>query len=330
MADKFRYGGQAVIDGVMMRGAKTLATVVRRSDGTLVKDVKKLATIYTGVWRRIPFVRGVIAMLEAMILGMQAIMFSSNVALAEINKTDDNSKQKEGSSIGGLTVWLMLLLSLGLAIGLFSILPLFLSKLILPNQQGSLVFNLVEGCLRLIIFLAYLWGVNFMPDIHRVFSYHGAEHKTIHAYEAGDELIPANVQKYTTAHARCGTAFLLAVMFIAILLFSLVGSQTLWLLVASRILLMPVIAGIAFEITQFGARHLDNVILRWFAAPGLWLQKLTTRQPDDSMVEVAIAALKEVLIADGILPPDAEPIKIDEISLSLQREQQFVMIDPQG
>ncbi|MCL1885921.1 MAG: DUF1385 domain-containing protein [Dehalococcoidia bacterium] len=305
MAEKFRYGGQAVMDGVMMRGAKTIATVVRHPNGTLAKKVHPLHSIYTGRWRRIPFTRGVIAMLEAMILGMEAIFFSTNVALEDAESTDSPDAQKEGSSISKPLLWVMMLISLGLAVALFSILPLFLSNLILRGQGGSLLFNLMEGVIRLLIFLTYLWGVSFMPDIRRVFSYHGAEHKTIHAYEAGDELTPANVQKHTTAHVRCGTAFLLAVMLIAILIFGLVGKQVLWLLISSRILLMPVIAGIAFEITQYGARHMDNILLRWMAAPGLWLQKLTTRQPDDQMVEVAIAALKEVLIADGVVP--AEP-----------------------
>ena len=306
MAEKFRYGGQAVIDGIMIRGAKTIATVVRRPNGTLAKKVHPLHPIYTGRWRKIPFTRGVIAMIEAMVLGMEALFFSTNVALEDADEPACAEEKKESSSIGKPMLWGMMFISLGLAVGLFSFLPLFLSKLLLPGQQGSFLFNLTEGVIRLLIFLVYLWCVSFMPDIRRVFSYHGAEHKTLHAYEAGDELIPANIQKYTTAHARCGTAFLLAVMFIAILIFCIVGKQELWLLIASRVLLLPVIAGIAFEITQYGARHMDNIILRWLAAPGLWLQKLTTRQPDDQMVEVAIAALKEILIADGVIPAETE------------------------
>jgi len=303
MAEKFRYGGQAVMEGVMMRGTKTLATVVRRPNGTLAKKVHSLHPIYTGRWRKIPFTRGVIAMLEAMILGMEALFFSTNVALADTETSNTSVSEKD--PIKKSLLWLMMLVSLGLAIGLFSILPLFIAKFLIP-QQGSLAFNLVESSIRLLIFLVYLWCVSFMPDIRRLFSYHGAEHKTIHAYEAGDELTTANVQKYTTAHARCGTAFLLAVMFIAILMFSVVGKQALWLIITSRILLLPVIAGIAYEITQYGARHMDNIILRWMAAPGLLLQKLTTRQPDDQMVEVAIVSLKAVLIADGIIPDEPE------------------------
>lgn len=306
MAEKIRYGGQAVMEGVMMRGAKNIATVVRRPDGTLAKDVHALHPIYTGRWRKIPFTRGVIALLEAMILGTQALIFSTNIALEDTDEPKPGEVKKESTKLGGATLWLVMLASLAFSVGLFSILPLFLSRWLMPGMQGSLPFNLLEGVIRLAIFLAYLWGVSFMPDIRRVFSYHGAEHKTIHAYEAGVELTPQNVQQYTTAHARCGTAFLLAVMLIAILVFSLVGKQTWWWLIASRILLLPVIAAIAYEVTQYGARHMGNILVKWLVAPGLWLQSLTTKQPDDRMVEVAVAALKEVLIADGVIP--AEPV----------------------
>ncbi len=304
MADKFRYGGQAVMEGVMMRGAKTIATVVRKPDGTLAKDVHPLHPIYTGRWRKLPFSRGVIAMIEAMVLGTESLIFSTNVALEDIEKPKAGDTRKENTTLGGATLFLVLMVSLAFAVGLFSLLPLFLTKWIMPGMQGSLLFNIVEGVLRLCIFLLYLVGVGFMPDIRRVFSYHGAEHKTIHAYETGVELTPAAVQEYSTAHARCGTAFLLAVLIIAIFVFSLVGKQSLWLLIVSRILLLPVIAAIAYEVTQYGARHMENRLIQWLVAPGLWLQSLTTRQPDDKMLEVAIAALKEVLLADGVIEPE--------------------------
>ena len=298
------------MEGVMMRGAKTIATVVRKPDGTLAKDVHPLHPIYTGRWRKLPFTRGVIAMIEAMVLGTESLIFSTNVALEDIEEPKAGETKKENSTLGGATLGFVLLVSLAFAVGLFSLLPLFLTKWIMPGMQGSLPFNIVEGVIRLCIFLLYLVGVGFMPDIRRVFSYHGAEHKTIHAYEAGENLTPASVQKYSTAHARCGTAFLLAVLIIAIFVFSLVGKQSLWLLIVSRILLLPVIAAIAYEVTQYGARHMENRLIKWLVAPGLWLQSLTTRQPDDSMVEVAIAALKEVLIADGVMK--AEPAVIPE------------------
>jgi uncharacterized protein YqhQ len=303
MANNFRYGGQAVMEGVMMRGQKVMATVVRRPDGTLAKEIKPLHPIYTGRWRRTPLLRGVIALLEALLLGTSALMYSANVALEDI---DGDKKKDEGGEGAKKTessaaVWIIIIISMGLGVGLFFLLPLFLTRLITQFTDSAFVFNLVEGLVRLGIFLGYLWLVAFMPDIRRVFSYHGAEHKTIHAYEEGVELTPQNVQIYTTAHARCGTAFLLAVMIIAILVFTLVGKPSLWVMVASRILLLPVIAALAYEVTQFGARHLNNPFIKALMAPGLWLQGLTTRQPDDRMVEVAIVALQEALIADGVV-----------------------------
>jgi uncharacterized protein YqhQ len=311
MTEKFRYGGQAVMEGVMMRGAKTIATVVRRPNGSLAKDVHPLHPIYTGRWRKIPFTRGVIAMLEAMILGTESLVFSTNIALEDADETNNAEVKKESTQVSGVMLGGLLLTSMAFAVALFSILPLFLTKWLMPGMQGSLPFNLAEGGIRLAIFLIYLRSVGFMPDIRRVFSYHGAEHKTIHAYEDGVELTPESVQKYSTAHARCGTAFLLAVMLIAILIFSLVGKQTLWLLILSRILLLPVIASIAYEVTQYGARHMDNIFVKWLVAPGMWLQSLTTRQPDEKMVEVAIAALKEVLMADGVIAAEPLPIPLN-------------------
>ncbi len=284
----------------MMRGQKNLATVVRRPDGTLAKQVKPLSPIYTGRLRRIPFIRGVIALLEALILGLQSLMYSTNIAL-EDDEQEAASKNAKGSRGLDGAVWVTMLLSLALAVGLFFLSPLFLTRWILPDSASSLLFHFTEGAVRLVIFLIYLSLVSLLPDIRRVFAYHGAEHKTIHAYEAGAPLRPESVQTYTTAHARCGTAFLLAVMVLAILVFSLVGKPGLWLMVASRILLVPIISAFAYEFTQFGARHLGNPVVRAAMAPGLWLQSLTTKQPDDKMVEVGIAALEEVLIADGML-----------------------------
>ncbi len=294
------------MEGVMMRGQKSLATVVRRPDGTLARQVKPLSPIYTGRWRRVPFTRGVIALLEALILGTQSLMFSASVALEDEDKKPEEELAKKSSKGADAAVWLTMAVSLALAVGFFFLSPLFLTRWILPDDASTLLFNFTEGVVRLVIFLVYLSLVGLMPDVRRVFAYHGAEHKTIHAYEAGVELTPGSVQDYTTAHARCGTAFLLAVMIIAILVFSLIGKPSLWLMVASRILLIPVIASLAYELTQYGARHLDNPVVRALMAPGLWLQGLTTRQPDDDMVEVGIAALEEVLVADGVIDR-AEP-----------------------
>jgi uncharacterized protein YqhQ len=309
MADKFRYGGQAVMEGVMMRGQKTMATVVRRPNGTLAREVKPLSRIYTGSMRKTPFIRGGIAMLESMVLGISSLMYSANIALEE-DGDDKKPEDTKKNDISGASVWLMMALSFALGIGLFFLAPLFLAKLLDPYIESSLLFHLVEGSIRLIIFLVYLRVVAFLPDIKRVFAYHGAEHKTIHAYEAGVELTPEAVTAYTTAHARCGTAFLLAVMVIAILVFAVIGKQVLWLMVLTRILLLPLIASLSYELTQFGARHLDNPVVKILIAPGLWLQSLTTRQPDTGQLEVAIAALKEVLAADGVIASAETPTAI--------------------
>ncbi len=271
----------------MMRGQKTVATAVRRPNGELIIQNKPLSSIYTGRMRKAPFIRGVIVLLESMVLGIGSLIYSANVALEE-----------EEEKISGGSVWLMLLFSLVLAVGLFFLAPLFLTKLLDPYIGSSLVFHLIEGGIRLAIFLGYLWLMSLLPDIKRVFAYHGAEHKTINAYEDGAPLEVKAIGKYSTAHARCGTAFLLAVLIIAILVFALVGRQEVWLMVLSRVLLLPVIASLGYEVTQFGARHLKNGFVRAMMAPGLWLQKLTTREPDDRQVEVAIAALESVLASD--------------------------------
>ena len=293
MASKIRYGGQAVMEGVMMRGQKSAATAVRRPNGQIVVRNSPLSNIYTGIWRKTPFVRGVIVLIESLVLGLGSLLYSANIALEE-----------EDEKIEGKSVWFILIFSIAFAVGLFFLAPLFLTNLVGNYIESSLIFHLIEGAIRLAIFLLYLWLMAFMKDIRRTFEYHGAEHKTINAYEHGEPLEAEPVSKYSTAHARCGTAFLLAVVLIAILVFALVGKQETWIMILSRILLLPVIAALGYEFTQFGARHMDKAIVRAMMAPGLWLQKLTTREPDNSQLEVAIAALKEVLATDQGLVRD--------------------------
>ncbi len=275
------------MEGVMMRGQKTVAIVVRRPNGKLVINTKPLSAIYTGRMRRTPFIRGIIVLIESLILGISSLIYSANVSLEE-----------EKEKISGGSIWLLMFFSLALAVSLFFLAPLFLTKLLDPYITSSLLFHLVEGFIRLAIFLVYLKLTSLLPDIKRTFAYHGAEHKTIHAYEDGAELETQAIRRYSTAHARCGTAFLLTVLVIAILVFALVGRHTLWLMVLSRVLLLPVIAALGYEATQFGARHMNNGFIRALMAPGLWLQSLTTREPDDSQIEVAMVALKEVLATD--------------------------------
>ena len=287
MTNKFHYGGQAVIEGVMIRGRKAAVTVVRRPGGGLAIDIKSLAAIYTGRMRRTPLIRGIIVLIEAMVLGIKSLLYSANVSLEE-----------EEEEISGKTVWLMITIALVLAVVLFFLVPLFLTRLMNAYIGSSLVFHLIEGLIRLVIFVAYLKIVGLLPDIKRVFTYHGAEHKVVNAYEAGVPMEAEAIQKYSTAHVRCGTSFLFVVLIIAIVVFALVGRPSLWLMVLSRILLIPVIAALGYEVIHFGARHTKNVLVRAVLAPGLWLQGLTAKEPDDSQIEVALSALRKAVEID--------------------------------
>lgn len=285
MAKKFYYGGQAVVEGVMMRGQKTMVTVVRRPNGELAIDTQPLPTIYTGWMRKAPLIRGVIVLVEALLLGIKTLLYSANVSLEE-----------EEEKISGGLVWAMVTVSLVLSVALFSMAPLFLTKLLDPYIHSSLVFHLIEGSIRLIIFITYLKLMTLLPDIKRVFAYHGAEHKTVNAYEDGVPLEVEAIKGYSTAHVRCGTSFLFVVLIIAILVFALIGRPaSLWLMVLMRIILIPVIAAFGYEVTHFGGKHAKNGLVRAILYPGLLLQKLTTRQPDDSQLEVAISALRKVV-----------------------------------
>jgi len=289
VAKRFYYGGQAVIDGVMMRGRKTMVTVVRRPSGGLAMDIQPLAAMYSGWMRQAPLIRGIIVLVEALVLGIKTLLYSANVALEE-----------EEEEISGGLVWAIIAISLVLAVGLFFIAPLFLTRLFGPYIGSSLVFNLIEGFIRVAIFIAYLRLVSLVPDIKRVFAYHGAEHKVVNAYEAGVPLEVEAVREYDTAHVRCGTSFLFVVLIIAIVVFALVGQPSVWLMVLSRILLIPVIAGLGYEVIRFGAAHATNSVVRGVLAPGLLLQVLTTREPDDGQLEVALSALSKVMEVDQL------------------------------
>lgn len=295
MAKKSYYGGQAIIEGVMMRGQKTMVNAVRRPDGEVAVDVQPLSTLYSGRLRRTPLLRGVVVMIEAMVLGIKALLYSANIALEE-----------EGEKVSGPMVWLMMVFALGFAVVLFFIVPWFITNKTL-NVESSILFHLIEAVIRIVIFVAYLKIMTLMPDIKRVFAYHGAEHKTINAYEAGIPLEVEAVKKYSTAHMRCSTSFLFVVMIIAIVVFTLVGIRSTWLMILARIVLIPVIAAFGYEIIYFGARHVDNWIVKIILTPGLWLQKLTTREPDDSQLEVALTALQKVLDIDQIEEAEQAP-----------------------
>jgi uncharacterized protein YqhQ len=284
---KFYYGGQAVIEGVMIRGRRSVVTAVRRPSGQVGVDVKPLSSLYTGRLRRWPLVRGVIVLIEAMVLGIKSLVYSANVAVEE-----------ETEEISGGAIFGMLAVSAVLVVALFFLAPLFLTRLLGDYIPNSVVFNVIEGVIRLIIFIAYLKVMSLLPDIRRVFTYHGAEHKTVNAYEAGVPMEVNAIRSYSTAHVRCGTSFLFTVLIIAIVVFSLVGRPALWIMVLSRVMLIPVIAAIGYEITYFGARHTGNWLVKLLLAPGLLMQSLTTGEPDDSQMEVAIAAISKAVEVD--------------------------------
>lgn len=276
-------GGQAVIEGVMMRGPEFIATAVREPSGNIIVQKERLTSITDRypILKK-PMIRGVVALAESLIYGMKALSFSAQAAGEEEEETLSNKE-----------IAVTMLFSLGLAIVLFVIIPTYAAKYIHSAVTDARLLNTFEGILRLVIFFLYVWGISLMKDIQRVFQYHGAEHKTIHAYEAGEELTVENIRKYSCLHPRCGTNFLLIVMVVSIVMFAFLGWPDLWLRILSRIVLLPVVAGIAYEIIRFAGRSKA----KWVACaitPGLWLQKLTTREPSDDQIEVAIAALQAV------------------------------------
>ncbi len=281
MSKAFHYGGQAVIEGVMMRGRRSLAMAVRRPNGEMVVTTKPLSTLYTGKIRKTPLLRGLIVLIEALVLGMQALFQSANISLEE-----------EKEEISGAMMWGILAVALIIAVAAFFVAPLFIARPLESYFNSSLVINILEGVIRIAIFILYLGAINLIPDIRKVFAYHGAEHKVVNAYEDGAPLEPEAVRRYSTAHFRCGTNFILIILVIAIFVFSLLPDLEIWLRVLSRIVLIPVIAAIGYEITQIGARYSHIRVVRTILRPGLALQALTTRQPSDAQLEVAISALK--------------------------------------
>jgi uncharacterized protein YqhQ len=277
-------GGQAVIEGVMMQNGDRIAVAVRRqSDGEIL--VRSLpARFRFKKLGQIPFLRGLFRLYDMMSLGLRALNVSTELAFPE-----DEQMGKGGTFI-------TFAIAIIIAVGAFMILPLYLTGFIPGLASGnSVVFNLIEGMIRMSFFFIYLFAISRMKDIHRVFQYHGAEHKVVYAYEADEEITVENAQRHTTLHPRCGTAFLMTVFVIAILIFSLAGQPTLWVKILSRLVLLPVVAGVSYEVLRFSGRNYNLWWVKALAQPGLWLQKLTTAAPDDAMVEVAIASMKRVL-----------------------------------
>ena len=282
-----RYGGQAVIEGIMIRGQSNVAISVRAPSGNIVTRVKKINTLFTGKLRTIPIVRGIIALAETLSLGMEALNYSSQVA----NDEEDTPPGKLSSAI-------MILISLSIAIGIFFILPLFASKPLEGLLGSDVISNIAEGIIRLAVFLIYVTVISLMPDIRRVYMYHGAEHMAVHAQERGDPLTIEEIRKYPTAHPRCGTAFLLTIMVIAIIVFTFIPREPLWLVIGSRIVLIPLIASLSYEFIRFNSKYEANKFLSKLSVPNLLLQSLTTKIPDDDQIEVAITAMESAIQAD--------------------------------
>ncbi len=332
---KFSYGGQAVIEGVMMRGAHSMAVAVRNPQGQIVIHEQPLsARLYRGRIARTPFLRGLIGLWDAMGLGIRALMWSADVAL------DDEDDISFHGPIGWLTIGISLIIGIGIffllpttaATGIGSALGLsttaeeivldedgnevvlengggnFLAYQALPIGFDALVINLIEGVVQLTILVVYIWFVGRTTDGRRIFAYHGAEHKTINAYEAGDDLLPEIVSQHPIEHPRCGTAFLLTVVFVSVFLFSLIGRPPFALLILSRVLFIPVIAGVAYEFLKYTAANLDKAWIRFMIRPNLALQHLTTNEPGLDMIEVAIVSFKRVLLSEGLLEEEEAAI----------------------
>jgi uncharacterized protein YqhQ len=297
-------GGQAVLEGVMMRSPSNWALAVRKPDGEIAEVIRPIRSpMARHRFFRLPVIRGIVALGESLAIGFRALAISANYAAQEEGEDGEVSTElSRGAMIFAFAI------AIGFAVMLFKVTPALLTSWLPIETTGA--FVVVEGLIRVTIFILYLSLISLLPDLRRVFQYHGAEHKAINALEAGAELTPERVQRYSLIHPRCGTAFLLWVMVIAIFVFAFVGQPVWYWLIASRILLLPVIAGIAYELIRFAGKRSDNRLLMTLLAPGLWLQRLTTREPTLDQIEVSIRALKEVLRLEGRLSPEERKVEV--------------------
>jgi uncharacterized protein YqhQ len=292
---RYSYGGQALIEGVLMRGRDAIAVALRHPDGRIVWSDERLDSGFHGSrWAKVPFVRGLVVLYETLFVGTRWLVRSATLQAAGSGEEGD-----EGVELGRGAIALMLGLTLLFGVGFFFLLPLVIASVTTSKIDNGLVQHLVEGLIRVALFLGYLLLIGRAADVRRVFQYHGAEHMTIHALEAGDPLVVAEIRKYPTAHPRCGTEFLVVVIALSIIAFSIVGRQDAVVMVGSRILLIPVIAAVGYEILQWGAKHRANPIVRAILFPGILVQMITTKQPTDDMIEVAIVSMEQALKADG-------------------------------
>jgi uncharacterized protein YqhQ len=282
--DNCNYGGQAIIEGVMMRSPFKYAIAVRKPDKEIILKIGKLRSLSDRIkFLKWPIFRGIINLIESLTLGLKALTYSAEQATGEEDK------------ISNVEMFFTILIAFVLFILIFIALPTTIARYLDKYLSSLIVYNLFEGILRIGIFIFYLYFISKIKDIKRVFEYHGAEHKVIYTYEAGEELKVDNVKKYSTLHPRCGTSFIFIVLIISILVFSLLGKQTLLLRITYRVIIIPLIAGLSYEILKLSAKNMDKIFIKWVVMPGLWFQKLTTKEPDEAQIEVAIKALKGVL-----------------------------------
>jgi uncharacterized protein YqhQ len=302
-------GGQAVLEGVMMRGPSAWSVAVRKADGEIAEVNRPIASVLLKhKWLRIPIVRGVVALGESLTIGFRALAISANYAAQEERKDGDGDDADVHTELTKAQLAFAFAIAIGFALLLFKVSPALITNWLPIESTGA--FVLIEGLVRVTIFIAYLVGIGFLPDLKRVFQYHAAEHKAINGYEAGDPLEPEVVARHSLLHVRCGTAFLLYVMVIGIFVFAFFGQPDWHVLIASRILALPLIAGIAYEIIRFAAKHPTHPVLRPLLMPGLWLQRLTTREPTLDQIEVSIRALKEVLRLEGRITPEEREVEV--------------------
>ncbi|MDR0469089.1 MAG: DUF1385 domain-containing protein, partial [Peptococcaceae bacterium] len=295
--EKFNYGGQAVIEGVMMRGQKSLAVAIRKSSGGIgVEGWPIEKSKHKPAFLSWPFVRGTVNLIDTFVMGVKILVYSANQSL-------DDGEEEE--SLSNMEIAISVAAALGLGVVLFFLLPAFLAQVIRNWAPGRVVQNILEGAMRMGIFVVYIYVISKVKDIQRVYQYHGAEHKTIFTFEAGLPLELDHARGMSRLHPRCGTSFLLLVIVVSILFYSLLPPMSMAQRLLSRLILLPVIAGVAYELIRIAGRKMDNPLVAAFSWPGMQLQRLTTQEPDDSQLEVAIAALIKVLQDDGLLPQPA-------------------------
>jgi uncharacterized protein YqhQ len=301
-------GGQAVLEGVMMRGPGNWAVAVRTPRGTIEHVARPIdSAMSRHLVFRLPVIRGVMALGESLAIGFRALAISANYAAQAEGEESDTTAEVDTELSRGALIFAFAV-AIGFAILLFKVTPVLITNWLPIKSTGW--FVIVEGLIRVSIFVAYLALISLLPDLRRVFQYHAAEHKAINAYEAGEQLEPEIVQRYSLIHPRCGTAFLLWVMVIAVFVFAFFGRPAWYWLIATRVLLLPVIAGLAYELIRFAGKHQGNRVLMTLLAPGLWLQRLTTREPSLDQIEVSIRALREVLDLEAPRSPDAPLVEV--------------------